>query len=123
MGSDVTAATFLGLAGVVCMFALAVHAAGRSGSHGAGAFAAYSVVAGLRLLTGVMLPLLPPPWATGAAVLRHLAVWIGPLLGFLFALHFASAARGVRRWSALLRRAPPVCCLRHHTGCRHCLVS
>ena len=100
MGSDVTAATFLGLAGVVCMFALAVHAAGRSGSHGAGAFAAYSAVAGLRLLTGVMLPLLPQPWATGAAVLRHLAAWIGPLLGLLFALHFASAARGVRHGSA-----------------------
>ena len=100
MGSDVTAATFLGSAGVVFMFGLAVHAAGRSGSHGAGAFAAYSAVAGLRLLTAVLLPLLPQPWATGAGVLRHLTVWIGPLLGFLFALHFAAAARGVARWGA-----------------------
>ena len=100
MGSDVTATTFLGLAGVVFMFALAVHASGRSGSHGAGAFAAYSAVAGLRLLMAVALPLLPPPWATGAGVLRHLTVWIGPLLGLLFALRFANAVSGARRRSA-----------------------
>ena len=86
MGSDVTAATFFGSAGVVFMFGLAVYAAGRSGSHGAGAFAAYSTVAGLRLLMDVMLPLLSPPWAIGASVLRHVAAWIGPLLGFRFAL-------------------------------------
>jgi PAS domain S-box-containing protein len=79
------------------MFALAVHAAGRAGSHGAGPFAAYSAVAGVRLLMDVLLPLLPPPWATGASVLRHLAVWIGPLLGLLFALHFAADVRGVGR--------------------------
>ena len=100
MGPDATATTFLGLVGVVFMFGLAVHAAGRSGSHGAGAFAAYSAVAGLRLLIAVMLPLLPEPWATGAGVIRHLTVWIGPLLGLLFALRFAGDARGAESWRA-----------------------
>jgi PAS domain S-box-containing protein len=102
VGSDAIATTFLGLAGVVFMFALAVHASGRSGSHGAGAFAAYSAVAGLRLLMDVALPLLPQPWATGAGVLRHLTVWIGPLLGLLFALRFANAVSGARRRGAWL---------------------
>ena len=100
MGSDVTAATLLGLAGAVFMFGLAVYAAGRPGSYGAGAFAAYSAVAGLRLLMDVMLPLLSPPWAIAASVLRHVAAWIGPLLGFVFALRFATEARGVRRWDS-----------------------
>ena len=100
MGSEATTTTFLGLAGVVFMFGLAAHASGRSGSHGAGAFAAYAGVAGLRLLMAVMLPLLPQPWATGAGVLRHLAVWIGPLLGLLFALRFAGETSGGRRWRA-----------------------
>jgi PAS domain S-box-containing protein len=100
VGSDAIATTFLGLAGAVFMFALAVHASGRSGSHGAGAFAAYSAVAGLRLLIAVALPLLPQPWATGAGVLRHLTVWIGPLLGLLFALRFANAVSGARRRGA-----------------------
>ena len=95
-----SAATVVGLAGVAFMFSLAVHAAGRAGSHGAGTFAAYSVVAGLRLLMDVSVPLLPPPWATGASVLRHVAAWIGPLLGALFALRFAAEARGVRHWGA-----------------------
>ncbi|MBW6456463.1 MAG: PAS domain-containing protein [Trueperaceae bacterium] len=82
------------------MFGLAVHSSGRSGSHGAGAFAAYSAVAGLRLVIAVMLPLLPQPWATGAGVLRHLTVWIDPLLGLLFALRFAGEARRADRWRA-----------------------
>jgi hypothetical protein len=101
VGSEPTMATFLGVAGVVFMFGLAVRAAGRSGSHGAGAFAAYSAVAGLRLLMDVLLPLLPHPWATGAAVIRHLAVWIGPLLGLLFALRLAEGVNGVRRWRTM----------------------
>jgi hypothetical protein len=67
VGSDAIATTFLGLSGVLFMFALAVHASGRSGSHGAGTFAAYSAVAGLRLLMAVALPLLPQPWAPAAA--------------------------------------------------------
>jgi PAS domain S-box-containing protein len=99
--SGATATTFLGLAGVVFMFGLAIRAAGRSGSHGAGAFAAYSAVAGLRLLMDVLLPLLPLPWATGASVIRHLAVWIGPLLGLLFALRLAEGVNGVRRWRTM----------------------
>jgi PAS domain S-box-containing protein len=98
VGSDLTLATLLGSAGVVVMFGLAVHAAGRSGSPVAGAFAAYMAVAGLRLLMNVMLPLLPPPWAVGASVLRHVAAWIGPLLGLLFALRFSAEALGVKRW-------------------------
>jgi PAS domain S-box-containing protein len=97
VGSDVTAASFLGLAGVVFMFGLAAHASSRAGSHGSGAFAAYSAVAGVRLLADVLLPLLPAPWITGAGFLRHLTVWIGPLLGLLFALRFAAAARGAGR--------------------------
>ncbi len=100
MGSEFTAATFVGLAGAAFMFGLAVHSSDRSGSHGAGAFAAYSGVSGLRLLIAVFLPLLPQPWATGAGVLRHLTVWMGPLLGLLFAVRFAGEARGTKRWRA-----------------------
>jgi len=79
------------------MVGLAAHASSRAGSHGSGAFAAYSAVAGVRLLADVLLPLLPAPWTTGAGVVRHLSVWIGPLLGLLFALRFAAAARGAGR--------------------------
>jgi PAS domain S-box-containing protein len=98
VGQDVTAATFLGLAGVVFMFGLAVHAAGRSGSHGAGAFAAYSAVAGLRLLADVTLPLLAQPWATAAGVIGHLTLWWVVLLFLLFALRFTTEPNGGRRW-------------------------
>jgi PAS domain S-box-containing protein len=98
VGSDLTLATLLGSAGVVVMFGLAANGAGRSGSLSAGPFAAYSAVAGLRLLMNVVMPLLPPPWATGASVLRHVAAWIAPLLGLLFALRFAAEARSVKRW-------------------------
>jgi PAS domain S-box-containing protein len=95
-----TATIVIGLAGVAFMFGLAVHAAGRPLSPGAGAFAAYSALAGLRLLMDVMLPLLPPPWAAGALVVKHATIWLAPLAGFLFALHIAAEARGVGRWSS-----------------------
>ena len=98
VGSEFSATTFLGLAGVVFMFGLAVHAAGRSGSHGAGVFAAYSVVAGLRLLADVSLPLLPQPWAAAAGVIGHLTMWYAVLLFLLFALRFTVEPSGVERW-------------------------
>jgi PAS domain S-box-containing protein len=98
VGSEFTEATILGLAGVVFMFGLAVHAAGRAGSRGAGAFAGWTAVAGLRLLTDVALPLLRQPWATGAGVLSHLATWFGALLLLLFALRFTAELSGVERW-------------------------
>ena len=98
MGSGFSAATLLGLAGVVFMFGLAVHAAGRSGSHGAGAFAAYSALAGLRLLADVTLPLLQQPWATAAGVIGHLTMWLVVSSFLLFALRFATEPSGAERW-------------------------
>jgi PAS domain S-box-containing protein len=98
VGSEFTAATILGLAGVVFMFGLAVHAAGRSGSHGAGAFAVYSAVAGVRLLADVTLPLLPQPWATVAGVIGHLTMWLAVHTFLLFALRFATEPSGAERW-------------------------
>jgi PAS domain S-box-containing protein len=100
VGSEFSTTTFLGLAGVVFMFGLAVHAAGRSGSHGAGAFAAYSAVAGLRLLADVTLPLLPQAWATAAGVIGHLAMWLAVHSFLLFALRFTAEPSGVERWPA-----------------------
>lgn len=98
MGSEFTAATFLGLAGAAFMFGLAVHAAGRSGSRGAGAFAAWSTVAGLRLLADVTGPWLTPTWSAAAGVLSHLATWFGAFLVLLFTLRFTAQPSGVERW-------------------------
>ena len=100
MGSEFSATTFLGLAGIVFMFGLAVHAAGRAGSHGAGVFAAYSAVAGSRLLADVTLPLLAEPWALAAGVIGHLATWYAAILFLLFALRFTAEPSGLERWRA-----------------------
>jgi PAS domain S-box-containing protein len=97
VGSEFSATTFVGLAGVVFMFGLAVHAAGRSGSHGAGAFAAYSAVAGLRLLADVTLPVLPARWAAAAGVVSHLTTWYVVILFLLFAIRFAADPSRVGR--------------------------
>jgi len=104
LGSGITEATVLGAAGVVFLFALAVHAANRAGAHGAGVFAAWSAAAGTRLLSDVLVPWLPVPWATAAAVLGHVAAWIAPLLLLLFALRFTAAPGAGERW-----RARPFC--------------
>jgi PAS domain S-box-containing protein len=98
VGSEFSTTTFLGLAGVVFMFGLAVHAAGRSGSHGAGVFAVYAAVAGVRLLADVTLPLLPQPWATAVGVVGHLTLWLAVPSFLLFALRFATEPSGVERW-------------------------
>lgn len=98
MGLEFTSATLLGLVGVGVMFGLAVHAAGRAGSHGAGAFAAYSAIAGLRLFAEVTLPALTTPWATVAGVVSHLTTWHVGLLFLLFALRFAAGSDGAHRW-------------------------
>ncbi len=100
MGSEFSTTTFLGLAGVVFMFGLAVHAAGRSGSHGAGVFAVYAAVAGVRLLADLTLPLLPQAWATAAGVIGHLAMWLAVHSFLLFALRFTAEPSGVERWPA-----------------------
>jgi PAS domain S-box-containing protein len=100
VGSEVTAATIVGLAGAAFMFGLAVHATGRAGSRGAGAFAAWSGVAGLRLLADVLVPVLPQPWATSAGVVGNVTTWLVALLLLLFALRFSAEPSTAERWPA-----------------------
>jgi PAS domain S-box-containing protein len=100
VGSEFSEATFLGMAGAVFMFGVAVFAAGRTGSRGAGAFAAWSATAGLRLLADVVGPWLAPPWSTAAGVIGHLTTWIVALLLLLFALRFTAEPGRVERWRA-----------------------
>jgi len=100
VGPEFTAATFLGWLGAAFMFSLALHAAGRTGFLGAGAFATWSAVAGLRLLADVSVPVLPEPWSSAAGVIGNLTTWIAALVLLLFALRFTEEPRGIERWRA-----------------------